>query len=154
MTSRKLWMLMAVGALSLSAVPAAAQGRGPGAGCGEGGWGREGAYLRHFDASKVEALSGEVVSVQRVQPVKGVSQGVLIVLKTAHEQISVHLGPAWYLDNQLPAVQPKDKLDITGSRIQLDGKTVIIASEVRKGDELLKLRDADGQPVWCGWRRR
>jgi hypothetical protein len=135
-------------------VPAAAQGRGPFGGCGEGGWGRSGAYFSHFDPAKVETLSGEVVSVQQVSPVKGVSQGVHLVLKTAREQISVHLGPAWYIDNQEPTIQPKDKLEITGSRVSLNGKVVIIASEVRKGDTSLKLRDGEGHPAWCGWRRR
>jgi hypothetical protein len=47
-----------------------------------------------------------------VRPVKGVSQGVHLVLKTDREQISVHLGPAWYLDNQEPTSQAKDKIEI------------------------------------------
>jgi hypothetical protein len=154
MILRRLCVLVAMALLGAWATPAVAQGRKPGAGCGEGGWGRGGAYFRHFDAAKVETFSGEVVSVQRVRPVKGVSQGVHLVLRTDREQLSVHLGPAWYLDNQEPTIQAKDKVSITGSRILLDGKTVIIASEIHKGDESLKLRDAEGYPLWCGWRRR
>lgn len=151
MTIKRVLALAAVVVFGLWASPATAQGRGPG--CGEGGWGREGAYFRHFDAAKVETLSGEVISIQRVRPLKGVSQGVHLLLKTDREQISVHLGPAWYIDNQEPVIQPKDKIVIIGSRIQLDGKVVIIASELKRGDTSLKLRDADGHPVWCGWRR-
>lgn len=154
MLSRRLIGWGVVGALGLGAAAAFAQGRGPGGGCGPGGWGSQGAYGRLFEPSKLETLSGEVVSVQRVRPTKGLSEGVHLELKTERETVSVHLGPAWYLDNQDPLVQAKDKVEIVGSRIQLDGKPTLIASEVRKGDEVLKLRDAGGAPLWCGWRRR
>jgi hypothetical protein len=154
MVSRKLRVLAVAGALGLWAAPAVAQGRGAGAGCGPGGWGRQGAYWRLFDPSKIETLSGEVVSVQRVRPVKGVSEGVHLELKTEREKVSVHLGPAWYIDNQDPSIEAKDRVEIVGSRVQVNDKPAIIASEIRKGDEWLKLRDAEGYPLWCGWRRR
>jgi hypothetical protein len=154
MILRKLCILAVVYSLGLWAAPAVAQGRGPGGGCGPGGWGREGAYWRHFDPKTIETVSGEVVSVQRVRPVKGVSEGVHIELKTEREKVSVHLGPAWYIDNQEPRVQAKDKVEIVGSRVQIDGKPAIIASELRKEGETLMLRDAEGYPLWCGWRRR
>ena len=31
---------------------------------------------------------------------------------------------------------------------------VQIAGEVKKGDEILELRDDNGFPAWSGWRRR
>jgi hypothetical protein len=151
--SRRLIGWGIAGVLGLWAPAAFAQGRG-GAGCGAGGWGSQGSYGRLFDPSKVETLSGEIVSVQRVRPTKGSSEGVHLELKTERETVSVHLGPAWYLDNQDPVLQAKDKVEIVGSRVQLNSKPAVIASEVRKGDAALKLRDAEGAPLWCGWRRR
>ena len=41
-----------------------------------------------------------------------------------------------------------------GARTTFAGKPAIIAAEVKKGDEVLKLRDDSGFPVWSGWRRR
>lgn len=41
-----------------------------------------------------------------------------------------------------------------GSRISFEGNPAIIAAEVKKGDEVLKLRDEKGVPFWSGWRRR
>lgn len=149
---RRSLVVLAVG-LWLGSTAAFAQGRG-GGGCGPGGWGRQGAFGRLFDPSKVETLSGEIVSVQRVRPMKGASEGVHLELKTERETISVHLGPAWYLENQDPQLQAKDQVEIVGSRVQLNGKAALIASEVRKGEEVLELRDAQGAPRWCGWRRR
>jgi hypothetical protein len=66
----------------------------------------------------------------------------------------VHLGPQWYLENQDVKIEPGDRVEITGSRVTVQGKPTIIAAEVRKGDEVLQLRDAAGVPVWAGWRKR
>jgi hypothetical protein len=51
-------------------------------------------------------------------------------------------------------IEPGDRVEITGSRVTVEGKPTIIAAEVRKGDEVLQLRDAAGVPVWAGWRKR
>ncbi len=75
------------------------------------------------------------------------------MLKTDKETISVHLGPGWYIEKQDINIEPKDKIEATGSRITFGGKPAIIAAEVKKGDEVLKLRDENGFPVWAGWRK-
>ncbi len=121
---------------------------------GGGGWGMGSQYGRMYDPKTVETISGEVERVDMITPMKGMSGGVHLVVKTDKESISVHLGPAWYLENQDVKIQPKDKVEITGSRITFDGKPAIIAKEVKKGDEVLNLRDDSGYPVWSGWRRR
>jgi len=82
------------------------------------------------------------------------SQGVHMMLKTDKETISIHLGPSWYIENQDIKIEPKNKVEVKGSRITFEGKPAIIATEVKKGNEMLKLRDEKGFPVWSGWRRR
>jgi len=121
---------------------------------GSGGWGPAGAYARMYDTKTVETLVGEVVKVDRIVPMTGMSAGVHVVLKTERGNVSVHLGPQWYLENQDVKILQGDKLEITGSRVMVQGKPALIAAEVRKGDEVLKLRDDAGVPVWAGWRRR
>lgn len=69
------------------------------------------------------------------------------------ETISVHLGPGWYIENQDIKIEPKDKIEVRGSRITFKGKPAIIAAEIKKGEEILKLRDENGFSVWCDWRR-
>jgi hypothetical protein len=64
------------------------------------------------------------------------------------------LGPAFYLENQDVKIEPKDKVEVKGSRVTFEGKPAIIAAEVKKGDEVLRLRDDNGFPMWSGWRRR
>jgi hypothetical protein len=121
---------------------------------GGGGWGAGTPYARLFNPKTIETIAGEVVSVDKITPEKNMSNGVHIVLKAATETISVHLGPDWYIENQDMKIEPKDKVEIKGSRITFEGKPAIIAEEVKKGDEVLMLREASGIPVWSGWRRR
>ena len=121
---------------------------------GSGGWGPGTAYSKMYDPRTIETISGEVVRVDRITPQKGMSYGVHMNVKTGKEEMSVHLGPGWYLENQDVKIEPKDTVEVRGSRIRFEGKPAIIAAEVKKGDQLLKLRDNNGFPVWSGWRRK
>lgn len=51
-------------------------------------------------------------------------------------------------------IEPNDKIEVKGSRVTIDDKPALIAAELKKGDEVLKLRDETGVPAWAGWRRR
>jgi len=121
---------------------------------GSGGWGMGSQYVRMYDTKTIETISGDVVRVNKIAPMKGMSYGIHLIVKTNKDTIAVHLGPDWYIENQDVKIEPKDKVEVKGSRITFDGKPVIIAAEVKKGEEILKLRDENGFPVWSGWRRR
>ena len=121
---------------------------------GSGGWGPGGHYGRMYDPKSVEIVSGRVILVEKMTPRTGMSYGVHATLQSEKETISVHLGPGWYIENQDVKIEPQDTIEVKGSRVTLAGKPAIIAAEVKKGDELLKLRDESGFPVWAGWRRR
>lgn len=119
-----------------------------------GDWGPGSPYTRLFNPQTVETISGIVESVGKFTPTKGMSDGVHAVVKTNTETITVHLGPAWFIDNQDPQIGSGDRVEIKGSRITFEGKPAIVAAEVTKDGETLTLRDASGIPVWSGWRRR
>ncbi len=118
------------------------------------GWGAKSAFNRMYNLSTVETIKGEVVSIDKITPMKGMSYGIHLMLKTEKDTISVHLGPAWYFDSHNYVFKPKDKIEITGSRITYNGKPAIIASEVKRGNEIIKLRDKNGYPVWSRSKRR
>ena len=115
-------------------------------------WSR-GQYYRRFDRHKIETLNGEVVSVDAYPSRRGTSQGIHLMVNTGQETVEVHLAPSWYLKDREFEITPKDKIVITGSRIIVDGKPAIIASQIEKGDRTLLLRDEDGFPMWRGWRQ-
>ena len=109
---------------------------------------------RMYDTKTVETITGEVVAVNRIPSGKGRAGGVHLMLKTDTEEIAVHLGPQWYVDQQPIQVAAKDHVEVRGSRISFEGKPVIIAAEVKKGNQVLKLRDDAGLPLWSGRGRQ
>lgn len=137
--------------LALAITGAALAQRGQGV-MGSGGGGRMGGPM--YDPQTVTTVTGDVVSVDTLSGRGGRHQGIHLTLKTAQETLEVHLGPSWYFDQQKITFAPKDSLEITGSRVTMAGKPVIIAAEVKKGGQSLKLRDANGIPMWAGQGRR
>ena len=133
------------------AADSVAQGMGPGR---MGGWGRLGSYQRLYDPDTVKTISGEVVKVEHFVPQKGMGQGVHVQLKTLQETLPVHLGPRWFLDNQDVQIEKGDRIQVKGSQITFENKPAVIATEIEKGDDILRLRDGDGFPRWAGWKRR
>ena len=120
---------------------------------GGGEWGPGTPYAKMYDLRTIETIAGEVLAVERITPMIVMSYGVHIVLQTGTDTLSVHLGPGWFIENQDVKLAPRDKIEIQGSRITFEGNPAIIAAEVKKGDDVLMLRDAGGYPVWSGWRR-
>ena len=116
-----------------------------------GGWGMGSNYGRMYDVKTVETIIGKVSNVERIAPMKGKSYGMHLTVRTEQETLSVHLGPAWFIDNQDIKIEQNDRLEIKGSRIDFEGQPAIIAAEVENGDQTLKLREENGVPVW---RRR
>jgi len=120
---------------------------------GSRGWSTGGGYGRLFDVKTMTSIDGEIVSLTRFTPMKGMTAGVHMKVKAAAETIDVHLGPAWYLESQEADLKAGDKVEVKGSRITYDKKPAIIAVTIKRGDDVLVLRDADGFPRWAGWRR-
>lgn len=150
----KFISLIGIPALFLVATAAWGQpGMGPGGGPGRG-WGARDSYSRMYNPQTAETLSGEVVNVDKFTPNKNMSYGVHLTLQTPKETVPVHLGPGWYIDKQPLTIAAGDKIEVTGSRIMYQGKPAIIAAEVKKGDKVLKLRNATGIPAWAGRGRR
>lgn len=136
-----------------TALAQAGQGRQDGP-CGGG---------RLFDPNTVETLHGTVVSVEQIHG-QGCGQGrrgrggkgygVHLTLKTSDGQIPVHVGPNWFLDQQRLTIAQGDELEVTGSRVVFQGEPVIIAAQIKKGEQTVRLREDNGIPVWGGPPRR
>lgn len=153
---RSLETVVAVVVLSILFVTVGFAQGGPGKGLkwsGSGGWGPGSPYQRLYNPSTVETITGTVESVDRIAQTRGMSYGIHILLKTEKETIPVHLGPAWYIERLDAKIEKGDKVQVKGSRIAFNGKPAVIASEVKKGESVLVLRDSSGVPAWAGWRR-
>ncbi|MDE2347892.1 MAG: DNA-binding protein [Gammaproteobacteria bacterium] len=137
--------LVAAAALALPGESFAQRGMGGGMG---------GAYTRLYNQQTVETVSGQVLSIDKVAPRRGRLYGIHLMLKTADGEISVHLGPSWFIDRQTMKIAANDVVDVTGSRITYEGKPAIIAAQVKKGGETLELRDSRGFPLWSAMRSK
>lgn len=148
---RKLFVIIGVTIILGSQLPMyswAQQGTGPGGGS-------RGQHGRMWDQKTVETIKGEIVGTDKQTFGKGGKREVVrLTLKTDKETIPVILGPSRYVDKQEIKLAPQDLVEITGSRATIKGQTVILASEVRKDNKIMKLRDVNGKPVWAGQRRQ
>jgi hypothetical protein len=149
---RNLGWLVLLGAL-LMPLAAMAQG-GPGPGSGNcPGCGRMGGHgARAFDPKAVTTIQGEITDIQRIAGRHG-HEGIHLTVAMGSEKLAVHLGPDFYVDGQALKLATGDKVEVKGSRTSFDGQPVIIAQEVRRGDQVLALRDANGVPLWRGQGR-
>ena len=107
-----------------------------------------------YNLNTVETIAGEIVSIEKVKETKGKYYGIHLMVKTAKETISVHLGPEWYIEGLEEKLAPGNKVTIKGSRITYEAKPAILAAEVKRGKDLLLLRDGKGFPTWRGWKRK
>ena len=103
---------------------------------------------RDYDAKTVETIGGKVLSIENTTPAKRRGYWVQLMLQTGNETIAVQLGPAWYIDKQTPRIEANDTITVTGSRVTMDGRSAIVAADITRGNELLKLREDNGMPVW------
>lgn len=138
--------------IALAALVAVMAFASPGVSLAQRGMG--GGYARLYDLQTVATVSGKVVSVDTVARRSGRFYGIHLVVKTADGDMSVHLGPGWFLSQKGMKIAPGDEVEVTGSRVTYDGKPALIAAEVRKGSESLVLRDSKGFPLWSRWHQR
>jgi hypothetical protein len=105
-----------------------------------------------YNPDTVVTVSGIVIARTPPSP-KGLPQLVYLTLKTGTAKIIVFLGPDLYVDKLPVQIQNLDKIQVTGSEITWEGKRVILAATITKGDQVLKLREPNGVPVWSGKRQ-
>jgi len=106
-------------------------------------------YGKMWDARTVETVKGDVVAVEEYVPGRGgTAYGLRLTVRTDKETIPVVLGPAAYVQEQHFKFEPKDALEIKGSRMSVQGQSILIAAEVTKEGKRLKLRGEAGTPLW------
>jgi hypothetical protein len=96
---------------------------------------------------QVEDLGSYGMQGWRVTPGMAI-QG--LVLKTSKGNLTINLGPPWYVRKQGFTLQKGDTLEVTGSKVTKDEKTALLAAEVKKDGQTLKVRDEKGAPLFRG----
>lgn len=121
---------------------------------GQHGPGRHmpGAEAATYDAKTEATFKGTVEEVNAGRPVKGPARMTpaeqQIVLKTDAGTIDVRLAPRAFLTEKGVEIAKGDAIEVVGSKGTAGESQVVLAREVRKGDTVWSLRDANGQPLW------
>lgn len=109
---------------------------------------------RIYDPDTVTTLKGSVQAVSVVPAQGGRSGGTHVTLESDGAAREVHLGPTWFLEKEGLKLAKGDSLEVTGSLVESEGTTFLVAREVKKGATLYRLRDQSGVPLWAGGPRR
>ena len=81
-------------------------------------------------------------------PVSG-GMGAHVILKLGDgKTIEVHLATTKFVKTYELTFEKGDQLEVTGSKVTLDGVETIYAREVKRGNDIFVFRDKEGKPVW------
>jgi hypothetical protein len=91
-----------------------------------------------YDVKTETTITGTVESVETIRGpgVRGGGRlgGTHLVVKTATETLEVHVGPTAYLAEQKIIVATGDAVEILGSRVTMDERSVLLARQIKKGE--------------------
>lgn len=154
----KVMLLTGIAAVALAAGPAAraqcgcggahARGRGAGNGWQKGAGAGPRVAQRIYDPATVTTLKGTVTAVEVQPAVPGRPGGMHIVLQSDQKSTEVHIGPAWFAQAEGLAFTKGESAEVTGSLVQRGNNTFLVAREVKRAGQEVKLREADGTPLW------
>jgi hypothetical protein len=114
-------------------------------------WAQSGRRLHYstlFNPGTVGTVSGEVVRVEQPPAGSGKDYCVQALLQTSQGTVTAILAPKSYMAKQRLAINPKDRVTVTGSLISVLNRPFLLAMEV-SGDRTMKLREASGRPAWA-----
>lgn len=109
--------------------------------------------MPRYDTATEVTLRGTITQVETHKGRMG-WEGTHLVVSFDAETLTVHVGPSNYLTQQEFSFVSGDQIEVTGSRIKLEGTDVLIAREIKKGEKVLTLRNSQGIPAWSRNRWR
>lgn len=115
-----------------------------------GGYAYNSPYNRLYNQGSQITFSGVVTGVQKVKPMANMDTGTTLLVKNDQGggTAVVELGPTWFVDQQVTKIKAKSRIQVTGSKVIIDGRGVILAKLVKSGNSVLALRRPDGRPYW------
>ena len=100
-----------------------------------------------YDVAKEVTVKGTVEEIKEVPNPKG-QIGIYLMVKSGAEILEVRLCPNSFLKEFEVAFKKGDQLTVTGSKVKVDEKDVVLAREIEFGNNKIVLRDKEGVPVW------
>jgi hypothetical protein len=104
------------------------------------------------EATEVTA-KGTIEKVEEYPSRSGWHTGQHVMLATDSSSLEVHLGPTDYWKKNGFELNKGDLIEVTGSKTTVDDAEIVLAREIKKGKEVVILRNAQGVPAWSRNRR-
>lgn len=108
---------------------------------------------RNYDPATVITIKGNITTIAKQSARRGNYPGIHLKVQTSTGEISVHVGPQWYLQKCSLVLNIGDEIQVEGSNIMINGKKTVIARSITTGDKTYELRTPDGVPLWSGQRK-
>jgi sporulation protein YlmC with PRC-barrel domain len=106
-------------------------------------------YAGSLDTARKVRVEGEVIRVERTRSGSFGEQIVVSVQASNGTVSKVALGPSWYVNGAAAAPMRGDKVVIDTVAMPRDPNNLMAAYELRRSERVLKLRDAEGRPLWA-----
>ena len=113
------------------------------------GWGKPSIQSPTFDPGFKVGFKGKVVGVQIYPTANGGPEKVdaLVKLKNGGTAL-VELGPKSFLDQHGIKIHVKDTIYVSGSKVFVNGLSVILPTNINHAGSKVAFRNAEGQPFW------
>ncbi len=93
-------------------------------------------------------IVGTVTEIIDDAPFHDVGSGTHCVLQTERGPIECYLAPRDYLQSHQIVLQQNAPITVTGYESVHGGRRIVVGTQMRQGDQVLMLRQADGRPMW------
>jgi hypothetical protein len=117
---------------------------------GQGGMhrGAGGVGMGRYDAAAEVTFSGTVDEVRQMPSPRSGPGGLHLIIRGDGVVQEVAVGPVSFVTSSHFNFAKGDRVIVTGAKMKMGGSDVVVAREIKKGDQVLTLRDARGVPLW------
>ena len=109
----------------------------------DNGWYTHYAGSTSWDPKTVIKFEGKVMG--KIESAKSVD--LMVKLKNGGTAF-VELGPKAYFDAQMIRINPQDPVKVQGSKVMVNGESLILCQELRHQGDKVAFRTQDGRPFW------
>lgn len=113
------------------------------------------AYADAYRTGQPIHFEGKVTGMQTVQSPRGGDWNVSLLVKNndGGGQTTVELGPDWFVNAQEAKLHMKDRVEVNGRKLVVDGRGFIVPEMIvvnRPTGKVLTLRSPNGHAYWMG----
>lgn len=101
-----------------------------------------------FMQGRTTDVTGDIASVREDVTFEGLGRGTQITVNGDEGPMLVHLAPGSFLQEHNLELANGDQVTISGAKVNVGGRDVILARTIEKDGTSVTLRDEQGRPQW------